>query len=90
MRAKILIGVVAAALVVGGGAIAFTRFMAPAEDAAVSYVPADAIGYANVFIEPSNGQKQAREHLLAKFPGIDSTDEAIDRLIAQIDVALEE
>lgn len=90
MKPKVLVAVVVAAVVVGGGAIALTRFMAPSEDAAVSYVPADVIGYANVFIRPSNSQKQALDDLLRKFPGIDSTEEAIDRLIEQIDAGLEQ
>lgn len=88
MKPKILAALVAAALVVGGGAFVLTRFMAPAEDVAVSYVPADAIGYANLFIRPSNGQKQALDDLLRKFPGIDSTDEAIEKLIELIDEGL--
>lgn len=90
MKLKMLVAVIAGAAVVGGGAFALTRLMAPAEDAAVSYVPADAFGYANVFIRPSNSQKQALDDLLQKFPGIDSTDEAIEKAIELIDEGLEQ
>lgn len=90
LKPKLLIGVFAAVLIAGGAALAYTRFMAPADDEAVSYVPADAIGYANVFIEPSNGQKQALDRILRKFPGIDDTDAAIDSLVELIDVALQQ
>lgn len=90
MKSKVLIGAVATVLVVAAGAFALTQFMAPAEDEAVSYVPADAIGYANVFIRPSNPQKQALDDLLRKFPGVDSTDEAIDEALEFIDIALVE
>lgn len=90
MKPKIVAAVIAAALVVGGGAFALTRFMAPAEDSAIEFVPRDAIGYFNVFIRPSNTQKQALDDLLRKFPGIDSTDEAIEKITDLLDDALSE
>ena len=90
MKPKVLGAIVVAALVVGGGAFALTRFLAPPDDEAVSYVPAGAIGYANVFIRPSNSQKQALDDLLRKFPGIDSTDEALVELVELVDGALEQ
>ncbi|HYP22755.1 MAG TPA: DUF3352 domain-containing protein [Actinomycetota bacterium] len=90
MRAKVVVGLIAAALVVGGGAFALTRFMAPAEDAAIEYVPSDAVGYMNVFVRPSNDQKRALDSLLQKFPGIDSTDEAIEKLTDLLDEGLAE
>lgn len=91
MKLKTLVAVIAGLLVVGGGAFALTRMLnAPSEDAAVSYVPEDAIGYANVFIQPSNSQKRALDAILTKFPGIETTDEAIDRVVELIDAALAE
>ena len=90
MKLKILVAVIVGALVVGGGAFALTRLLGPAEDAAISYVPDDAIGYMNVFIRPSNNQKRALDSLLQKFPGIDSTDEAIEKVVELIDQALEQ
>lgn len=90
MKPKIVAVVIAAALVVGGGAFALTRFMAPAEDSAIEFVPQDAVGYFNVFIRPSNSQKQALDDLLQKFPGIDSTDEAIRKITDLLDDALSE
>ena len=90
MKLKILVAVIAGALVVGGGAFALTRLLSPAEDAAVSYVPEDAVGYMNVFIRPSNSQKRALDSLLQKFPGIDGTDEAIEKVIELLDEELEQ
>lgn len=91
MKPKILVAFVVGALVVGGGAFALTRALkAPAEDAAIDYVPEDAIGYTNVFIRPSNDQKRALDSLLQKFPGIDSTDEAIEKVIELLDEGLAE
>ena len=90
MKSKIAAALVAAALIAGGGAFALTRLMAPAQDAAIEYVPAGAVGYMNVFIRPSNSQKQALDELLQKFPGIDSTDDAIEKLIELADEGLAE
>ena len=90
MKPKIIAAVIAGTLVVGGGAFALTRLLGPAEDAAIEYVPADALGYVNVFIRPSNDQKRALDSLLRKFPGIDDTDEAIEKVTDLLDEALAE
>ena len=90
MKLKVVAALIAGALLVGGGAFVLTRLMAPAEDAAIEYVPADAVGYTNVFIRPSNNQKQALDDLLRKLPGIDSTDEAIQKLVDLLDEGLAE
>lgn len=90
MKPKILAIVVAALLLVGGGAFALTRFMAPSTDDALAFVPPDAYFYANFFINPSNSQKQALDDFLRKFPGIESTDDAIEKLTNLLDDSLEE
>lgn len=90
MKLKIVAAVIAGLLVVGGGAFALTRLMSPAEDAAIEYVPEDAVGYMNLFIRPSNDQRRSLDALLQKFPGIDSTDEAIEKVIDLLDTALAE
>ncbi|MDQ4024489.1 MAG: DUF3352 domain-containing protein [Actinomycetota bacterium] len=90
MKPKILAIVIAAVLLVGGGAFALTRLLAPAEDDALAFVPPDAYFYTNFFIEPSNGQKQALDDFLRKFPGIESTEDAIDWLTDRVDESLED
>lgn len=88
MKPKVLAAVVAGLLVIGGGAFALRQFMAPADDAAIDFVPEDAIGYMNVFIRPSNDQKRALDGLLRKFPGIESTDDAIEKITEALDEAM--
>ncbi|HEV2756475.1 MAG TPA: DUF3352 domain-containing protein [Actinomycetota bacterium] len=90
MKAKIVAIVIAAVLLVGGGAFALTRFLAPAEDDALAFVPPDAYFYTNFFIDPSNSQKQALDEFVQKFPGVDSVEDLIEKLIEAIDDALEE
>ena len=90
MKPKLLAIGIAAVLLVGGGALALTRFMAPSTDDALSFVPPDAYFYANVFVDPSNGQKQALDDFLQKFPGIESTDDVIEMLTNLLDDSLEE
>jgi hypothetical protein len=89
VKLKIVAAVIAGLLVVGGGAFALTRLLnAPAEDAAVSYVPEDAIGYANFFIRPSTSQRRALDAILRRIPGIETTDDVIDRFVELLDEAL--
>lgn len=90
MKAKVLAAVVAAAVVVGGGAVALTRLLGAADDEALAFVPSDSFLYANVFIRPSNDQKSALDNLLQKFPGIDSTEDAIRKITELLDDALED
>ncbi len=80
----------AAVAVAGGAAFALTRFMAPAEDRALSLAPQNSVLYANLFVHPSNDQKMALDDLLQKFPGIENTDDAIDKLIELFDEQLGE
>ncbi len=89
MNSRVLAAVIAAVLVVGGGAFALMRLTGASEDEALAYVPQDAFAYANFFIRPSNSQKSALDELLQKFPGIDSTDEAIRRITDLLDDQLE-
>ncbi|MDQ3913856.1 MAG: DUF3352 domain-containing protein [Actinomycetota bacterium] len=90
MKPKILAIVIAAVLLVGGGAFALTRFLAPAEDDALAFVPPDAYFYANFFIEPSNGQKQALNDFIQKFPNVESTEDVIEALTKAVDESLDE
>jgi hypothetical protein len=85
VKPKVLAAVVAALLVVGGGAFALTRFLAPADDAAVALAPADTLMYANLFIRPSNDQKLALDDLLRKFPGVESADDVIQKIVDALD-----
>jgi hypothetical protein len=88
VKPKILAIVVAALLLAGGGAFALTRFLSPAEDDALALVPADAYFYTNVFIEPSNSQKQALDDFLQKFPGIESSEDVIEKLTKALEESL--
>lgn len=89
MKPKIVVLVVAGLVVVGGAAVALMRFTAPTEDAAIALVPREAVLYGNFFIRPSNDQKMALDDLLQKFPGIENTDDAINKLIELFDEQLE-
>lgn len=88
MKLKILVALLAAALVVGGGAVALTRFLAPADDEAIALAPADSFFYANLFIRPSNDQKMALDDLLKKFPGVESADDVIQKIVDALDEGL--
>ena len=87
MKPKILALGLAAVLVVGGGAFALTRFMAPNEDAAVALVPRDAFAYASIFTDFSNGQKMAADDLADKF-GLDGAEDLIDKITEALDEGL--
>lgn len=88
MKPKVLAAVIAAVLVVAAGAFALTRLNAPSEDAAIAFVPDEAVMYGNIFIRPSNDQKRALDALFRKVPGIDDTDEAIGKLTDLLDRGL--
>lgn len=90
MKPKILAIVVAAVLLVGGAAFALTRALAPAEDDALAFVPPDAYFYTNFFIEPSNSQKQVLDDFFQKFPGIESTEDVIEKLSELLEESLAE
>ena len=89
MSIKVLIAALAAIVVVGGAAIAITRFIfRPSSDEAIALVPEDAQFYLNVFMRPSNGQKSAIEDLLEA--GDVTADEATDRIAEVVNRALED
>ena len=88
MKPKAVAVVIAVLLVAGGGAFALTRFMAPAEDAAVALAPADSFFYTSAFVRPSNSQKAALDELLQKFPGLEDTDDVIAKLTELLDEQL--
>ncbi|MDP9068341.1 MAG: DUF3352 domain-containing protein [Actinomycetota bacterium] len=88
MKTKPLLLTVAALVLVAGAAVAYVRFMAPAEDEAIGLVPKSSILYGNVFIRPSNDQKMALDDLLQKFPGVENTDDALNKLIELLDEQL--
>ena len=89
MKKPLIIGVIAV-LVLGGAGFAAMRFLnQPAEDAAIDLVPADSYVYGTLYIEPSGSQKRALDDLLGKFPEIESTDQAINRLTELLDEELQ-
>lgn len=89
MGTKALIAGLAALVVVGGIAIGVTQYIfRPSNDEAIALVPEDAQFYMNVFLRPSNGQKQAIEDLLGA--GDVTADEATDRIAAFVDRALDD
>ncbi len=85
MRTKAVAIALVALVVVGGAAVAYVRFMAPAEDQAIGLVPRDSVFYGNLFLRPSNDQKMALDDLLQKFPQVKSTDDALNKLIELLD-----
>jgi hypothetical protein len=89
MGTKALLAGLAALVVVGGIAIGVTQYIfRPSNDEAAALVPEDAQFYMNVFLRPSNGQKQAIEDLLGA--GDVTADEATDKIAAFVDRALED
>lgn len=88
MKTKALLVGLVAVVLVGAGAFAYMRFMAPAEDRAIQLVPESSILYGNLFLRPSNDQKMALDDLLQKFPGVENTDDALDTLIELLDEQL--
>lgn len=85
---KSLVVALAAVVLVAGAGLAYVRFMAPADDAALRFVPKDAVLYGTLFIRPSSDQKMALDDLLQKFPNIENTDDAIDKLMELLDEEL--
>jgi hypothetical protein len=90
MKLKVAIGIVVTLLLVGAiGLLSYGFFFASAEDDALSLVPQDSIGYFNVFLSPSNGQKQALQDLIEKTP-FESPDAALDELQSVFDEGLQD
>lgn len=70
-RKRVIAGVGAAALVILGGAAAYgvVQFLDAGESAATA-VPADALGYLSIDLDPSGGQKVAAYETMRKFPAL--------------------
>ena len=81
MKAKtIVLGIIFAAAGLGViAAVVWSFLLAPAEDAAVRYVPPDAALYVNVFTDPSNGQKARLRDLFDSFPIEGEPEDAVGR-----------
>jgi hypothetical protein len=87
MKARSLILAVVMVLVAGGAAIGAMTLLRSATDDAVEHVPADAVFYANVFLDPSAEQKMAIESLLKKFPDAGTPEKAGDQIAKWFDEA---
>jgi len=90
MKARSLILAVVMVVVAGGAAIGAMTLLSNATDDAVEHVPADAVFYANVFLDPSAEQKMAIESLLKKFPDGGTPEEAGDQIAKWFDEAMKE
>jgi hypothetical protein len=85
-----VVGVLGIAAIAVAGTLAYQTFFGSAEDEAVNLVPADAVAYGSVFLDPSTNQKRAIGDLLEKFPEAPSADEARNKLVDLIDEGLAE
>ena len=92
-----IVGVLGVAAVAVAGTLAYQMFFGSAEDDAVNLVPADAVAYGSIFLDPSTNQKRAIGDLLEKFPEAPNADEArakfvelLDKGLAEIDMTFEE
>lgn len=90
LRSKeLLLGLLAMTLVFAGSyALAFVYDSS--EDQALELVPADAIAYGNVFLDPSNNQKRALEALLRRFPAAGTPEQARKQFLKLLDEGLRE
>ena len=90
MKLKVTIGIIVSLLLVGAiGLLSYGFFFSSAEDDALALVPQESIGYFNVFLSPSNGQKQALQDLVEKTP-FDSPEEALYELRSILDEGLKD
>jgi hypothetical protein len=89
-RVVVIAGIVLVVLIVGGMFFVTQILFGPAQDDAIELVPADSIMYGNVFLSPSNRQKQEIEDLLGKFPRIETPDKAQTFIADFVDGALQE
>jgi Protein of unknown function (DUF3352) len=90
VKVKVLVAITATVLLAGAAAlIAYGFLYSPATDEAITLVPEDSIGYFNVFLAPSNSQKQAIESLIAKTP-FDTPEDLFKKVTDGIDKGLEE
>jgi len=94
MKTRVLIlavvGVLGVAAIAVAGTLAYQTFFGSASDDAVSLVPADAVAYGSVFLDPSTNQKRAIGDLLEKFPQAPNAEEARGKLIELLDKGLAE
>lgn len=85
-----VVGVLGVAAVAVAGALGYQMFFGSSEDDAVALVPADAVVYGNIFLDPSMDQRRAIGDLLEKFPEAPNADEARNRLVELLDEGLAE
>jgi len=85
-----VVGVLGVAAIAVAGTLAYQTFFGSASDDAVGLVPADAVAYGSVFLDPSTNQKRAIGDLLEKFPEAPNADEARSKLIELLDTGLAE
>ena len=85
-----IVGVLGVAAVAAAGVLGYQMFFGSSQDDAVALVPADAVVYGNIFLDPSMNQKRAIEDLLEKFPEAPNPDEARNQLVDLLDEGLAE
>jgi hypothetical protein len=85
-----VVGVLGVAAIAVAGTLAYQTFFGSASDDAVSLVPADAVAYGSVFLDPSTNQKRAIGDLLEKFPQAPNAEEARSKFIELLDTGLAE
>ena len=85
-----VVGVLGLAAVAIAGTLGYQMFFGSSEDDAVALVPADAVVYGNIFLDPSMNQKRAIEDLLEKFPEAPNADEARNKFVEILDEGLAE
>jgi hypothetical protein len=88
MKSRTVGLLVVVVLVLGAlGAFGYRLYLNPAQENAVDLIPADAVVYADLFVDPSTHQKQAIQALLQHFPGfrtVSSTTDAIERYVDNV------
>lgn len=90
MKPKILIGALAAVLLVGAGAwFAYGLLESPATDDAIKLIPEDSKLYGNVFLDPSNDQKRAIESIIQSTP-FETPERVQDKISDLFDEGLKE
>ncbi|MGH2774422.1 MAG: DUF3352 domain-containing protein [Actinomycetota bacterium] len=85
-----VVGVLGVAAIAVAGTLGYQMFFGSSEDDAVALVPADAVVYGNIFLDPSMDQKRAIGDLLEKFPEAPNADEARNKLVDLFDEGLAE
>ena len=85
-----VVGVLGVAAIAVAGTLAYQTFFGSASDDAVRLVPADAVAYGSVFLDPSTNQKRAIGDLLEKFPEAPNADEARNKLVDLLNEGLAE